>query len=192
MDRSLVKMIVGLGNPGVEYTGTRHNIGFRVIDLLSDFLGIEVRRKKFGGLFGRGEFAGEKIVLLKPMKFMNCSGQVVSTAAGFYRVSFDDLLVITDDMALEPGRLRLRSKGSAGGHKGLVDIITKLGTENISRLRVGIGQSGRDSAVDFVLDKPTEAEKALLDETVERARRAVIYWIEYGIEAAMNRYNKRG
>ena len=120
---------------------------------------------------------------------MNRSGQVVATAAGFYKLGISDLFVITDDMALEPGRIRIRSKGSAGGHKGLIDIIEKLGTEDIGRLRVGIGQSVGELAEDFVLDRPTETEKPLLDEAIEKAREAVLCWVEYGIEAAMNEFN---
>ena len=184
-----IKMVVGLGNPGDEYVDTRHNAGFRVIDLLSCALKIEVRKKKFGACFGQGEFADKKLILLKPLSFMNRSGQVVATAVGFYKLQLDDLLVVTDDMALPPGRIRIRAEGSAGGHNGLADVIEKLGTESIGRLRVGIGQSGEESAEDYVLDKPTRAEKPLLDEAIERAQEAVLCWVEYGVEAAMNKFN---
>ncbi len=184
-----IKMVVGLGNPGDEYVDTRHNAGFRVIDLLSCALKIDVRKKKFGACFGQGEFADKKLILLKPWRFMNRSGQVVATAVGFYKLQLDDLLVVTDDMALPPGRIRIRAEGSAGGHNGLADVIEKLGTESIGRLRVGIGQSGEESAEDYVLDKPTEQEKPLLDEAIERAQEAVLCWVEYGIEAAMNKFN---
>jgi len=184
-----IKMVVGLGNPGDEYVDTRHNAGFRVIDLLSCELKIEVRKKKFGACFGQGEFADKKLILLKPLSFMNRSGQVVATAVGFYKLQLDDLLVVTDDMALPPGRIRIRAEGSSGGHNGLADVIEKLGTESIGRLRVGIGQSGEESAEDYVLDKPTRAEKPLLDEAIEMAQEAVLCWVEYGIEAAMNKFN---
>ena len=189
-----IKMVVGLGNPGDEYVDTRHNAGFRVIDLLSCALNIDVRKKKFGACFGQGEFAdssatGKKLILLKPWQFMNCSGQVVATAVGFYKLQLDDLLVVTDDLALPPGRIRIRAKGSAGGHNGLADIIEKLGTNEFGRLRIGIGQSSEEEAVKYVLDKPTEQEKPLLDEAIERAREAVLCWVEYGIEAAMNKFN---
>jgi PTH1 family peptidyl-tRNA hydrolase len=186
---SEVKMIIGLGNPGDEYVDTRHNAGFRVIDSLAKFLKIEVKRKKFGACCGQGEFADKKLILLKPWRFMNRSGQVVATAAGFYKLALNDLLVITDDMALEPGRIRVRAKGSSGGHNGLADIIEKLSSENIGRLRIGIGQSGSTDAVDFVLNKPTETEWPLLDEAIEKAREAVLCWIEYGIEATMDKFN---
>ena len=189
MHRSGIKMVVGLGNPGDEYVDMRHNLGFKVIDSLAEALRIDVKKKKFGAIFGEGDFADKKLILLKPRRFMNCSGQVVATAVGFYKLALSDLLIVTDDMALSPGRIRIRAKGSAGGHKGLVDIIQKLGTEGVSRLRIGIGQSGNIDAYDYVLDKPTETEKPLLDEAIERAREAVLCWVEYGVEAAMNEFN---
>ena len=122
---------------------------------------------------------------------MNHSGQAVATAAGFYKLKLSDLLVVTDDMALSPGRIRIRTKGSAGGHNGLADIIERLGTSEFGRLRVGIGQCGQEDTIDFVLDKPTETEKPLLDEAIERAKEAVICWIKNGIETAMNEFNNR-
>ena len=185
-----VKMVVGLGNPGVEYADTRHNIGFKVIDSLAEHLETEVRKRKFGALFGECEFAGKKLILLKPWRFMNCSGPPVATAAGFYKLSMSELLVISDEMALEPGRIRLRTSGSAGGHNGLMDIIEKLGTEDVARLRIGVGQCSEEEQVDYVLDRPTEAEKPLLNKAIERARDAVLCWLEYGIESAMNEFNR--
>ena len=185
-----MKLVAGLGNPGGDYAGTRHNIGFRVMDLLAETLAIEVRKRKFGARFGVGEFAHKKLIVLKPWQFMNRSGQAVATAAGFYKLNVADLLVVTDDMDLEPGRIRIRAKGSAGGHNGLADIIEKLGTHEFARCRIGIGRSRERDAVDFVLDKPTEAERLLLDAAIERARDAVLCWIEYGIETAMNQYTR--
>jgi PTH1 family peptidyl-tRNA hydrolase len=120
---------------------------------------------------------------------MNRSGQAVATAVGFYKLSVDSLFVVTDDMDLEPGRIRIRAKGSAGGHNGLADIVDKLGTNEFARCRIGIGRSALQEAVDYVLDKPKEAEKPLLDAAIERARDAVFCWIEYGIETAMNKFN---
>jgi PTH1 family peptidyl-tRNA hydrolase len=184
-----VKMVVGLGNPGKEYVDTRHNIGFRVIDSLAEALKIDVRKKRFSAYLGSGEFADKKLILLKPMRFMNCSGQVVATATGFYKLALSNLLVVTDDMALPPGRIRVRMKGSAGGHNGLADVIEKLGTENISRLRIGIGQSDEEMAYDYVLSKPTKADRPLLDEAITKARDAVLCWVEYGIKATMNEFN---
>jgi len=183
-------MVVGLGNPGAEYAWTRHNIGFRVIDSLARTLGIKLKKKsKFAAVLGAGEFSNKKLILLKPWRFMNLSGQPVAAAVAFYKLDLDDLLVVTDDMALEPGKIRIRRRGSAGGHKGLEDIIEALATDNISRLRIGIGRSNGQDAVDFVLGEPSAAEKPLLDEAVERAQQAVLCWVENGIDAAMNRFN---
>ncbi|MHC4105456.1 MAG: aminoacyl-tRNA hydrolase [Planctomycetota bacterium] len=187
-----MKIVVGLGNPGDEYINTRHNMGFKVIDSVSQSLNIEVKQRKFGGRFGSGEFSDNKLILLKPWQFMNRSGQAVATASGFYKLSVGDLLVITDDMDLEPGRIRIRAKGSAGGHNGLADIIEKLGTNAFARCRIGIGRSSKDDAVDHVLDKPAKEEEPLLAEAIERAQKAVFYWIEYGIEKTMNEFNRYG
>ncbi|MHC4221490.1 MAG: aminoacyl-tRNA hydrolase, partial [Planctomycetota bacterium] len=164
-----MKMIVGLGNPGKEYVGTRHNAGFDVIDSLAEQLGIEVKKKKFGALIGTGQFNGKKLILVKPVRFMNCSGQVIATVAGFYKLDLEDLLVISDEMAIEAGKIRVRAKGSAGGHNGLADIIEKLGTGQFSRLRVGIGQSGIRDTVNFVLAKPTPDERELIAEATAKA-----------------------
>ena len=135
-------------------------------------------------------YADKKLILLKPQKFMNLSGQVIATAVGFYKLRMSDLLVVSDDMALEPGRIRVRRQGSAGGQKGLADIIEKLGTENFARLRIGIGQNDIRDAVDYVLARPTEQQKPLLDKATEKAKQAVLCWIENGIEVAMNNFNR--
>jgi len=201
---SEIKMVVGLGNPGEEYAKTRHNAGFWVIDSVGDFLKrdrdcdiaklgtlTDVRRKKFGGLIGEGEFANKKLIFLKPMEFMNNSGQAVAAAVNFYKLSPDDLLVISDDLALEPGVIRLRAKGSSGGHNGLADIIEKLGTENFSRLRIGIGKNEFEPSEVYVLKKPTGEQQVKLEAAVKKACEAVIWWIKNGIESAMNRFNEK-
>ena len=121
---------------------------------------------------------------------MNRSGESVATAVGFYKLDVEDLLVITDDMDLEPGRIRVRATGSAGGHNGLADIIEKLGTNAFARCRIGIGPSGKEDAEDYVLNKPREAEKALLAKAIERSRQAALFWIEYGTENTMNKFNR--
>jgi PTH1 family peptidyl-tRNA hydrolase len=183
-----IKIVVGLGNPGDEYVDTRHNTGFKVIDLLAETLKIETKKKKFGARAGTGEFANKKLILLKPWQWMNNSGQPVANVVDFYRLSLDGLLVVTDDMDLEPGRIRVRARGSAGGHNGLANIIEKLGTDEFARLRIGIGRSTQEDPVDFVLDRPKE-EKPLLDEGIVKARDAVLCWVENGIEVTMNRFN---
>ena len=185
-----MKMVVGLGNPGDRYVGTRHNMGFLVVDSLAESLQIEVKDRKFGARFGAGEFADNKLILLKPWQFMNRSGQAVATAAGFYRLDVTDLLIISDDLDIEPGRIRLRAKGSAGGHNGMADIAQKLGTTEFARCRVGIGRDDWQEPVSYVLDRPAKDQKPLLASAVERARDAVFCWIESGIETAMNKFNR--
>ena len=184
-----VKMVVGLGNPGREYADTRHNIGFRVVDSLAQKLKIDVKKRKFAARFGRGESGDKKLILLKPWQFMNRSGSAVAKAMAFYKLSVGDLLVVSDDMALAVGAIRLRAKGSAGGHNGLADVIEKLGTDQFGRLRVGIGKSDRVDDVDYVLSRPSEKERLLLDKATERAQEAVLCWVEHGIETAMNEFN---
>lgn len=188
-DATQVRMIVGLGNPGSEYAPKRHNVGFWVIDSLAGELAIEVKKKKFGARFGESVFEGKKLILLKPWRFMNRSGQVVATAAGFYRLEARQVLVVTDDMALGPGQLRLRAKGSAGGHNGLKDVLAKLGTNEVPRLRIGIGAAGQEDAYDYVLARPRREEQGLLDEAVGKACEAIKCWLREGIETAMNEYN---
>jgi PTH1 family peptidyl-tRNA hydrolase len=185
-----MQMIVGLGNPGKKYVETRHNVGFKVIDLLGGVLGIEVNKKSFGGRVGKGDFAGKQVVLFKPQQYMNLSGMPVAEAVGFYKMDLKDVLVVLDDMWLEPGQIRLREKGSAGGHNGLADVIEKIGTENVPRLRVGIGQAPPEGAVDYVLNHPDKKDAALVNEGVQRAKEAAICWLENGIEAAMTKFNR--
>jgi PTH1 family peptidyl-tRNA hydrolase len=185
-----VRLVVGLGNPGPEYAETRHNLGFKVIEALDDALGIQVKKRKFGGLVGEGQHAGQQVILMKPLKFMNRSGEPVATAVGFYRLQPAELMVITDDMALEPGRVRVRARGSAGGHNGLADIIEKLGTPDFPRCRVGIGQCPGPDAVGYVLSRPQAQERPLLNEAITRARDAVLCWLEYGTERTMNEFNR--
>jgi PTH1 family peptidyl-tRNA hydrolase len=185
-----IKLVVGLGNPGQEYVDTRHNIGFKVIDSLAERLSIRIKKRKFGARFGTGEFAGQPLILLKPWRFMNQSGQPVATAMDFYGLKCSQLFVISDDMALALGKIRIRAKGSAGGHNGLSDIIEKLGTNEFARCRVGIGASTGESSVDYVLDRLTEKEKPLINQAVERAGSAVLCWIEFDVDKAMNEFNK--
>jgi PTH1 family peptidyl-tRNA hydrolase len=188
-----MKMVVGLGNPGAEFVDTRHNIGFGVIDSLAEVLGIDVGKRKFSARLGSGEFGDKKLILLKPWQFMNRSGEAVAKAVGFYKLPLGEMLVVTDDIALEPGRIRIRAKGSAGGHNGLADIIDKLGANQFARLRVGIGRSDprqKHSGIDYVLDRPTRDERRLLDEAIDRARQAALCWLEFGIGAAMNKFNR--
>lgn len=188
-----VKSIVGLGNPGRQYVNSRHNTGFKVIDLLAHTLQIKLTVKRFGGILGRGRIrpdSDEEVLLLKPQGYMNRSGQVVATVIGFYRIKIENLLIVTDDMALGPGRIRARAGGSCGGHKGLADIIAKLGTERINRLRIGIGSSSLREARDYVLGKPADEQMKPLAEAIKEAAEAAVFWLHNGIEETMNRFNE--
>ena len=184
-----IKLIIGLGNDGDRYAGTRHNVGFDVIELLAKRFEVKVKKKKFGAAIGEAELEDKKLILVKPLQYMNNSGQVVATAAGFYKVPPEKLLVITDDMALEPGIMRIRAKGSAGGHNGLGDIIEKLGTENFARLRIGIGRSNGRNDRDYVLSRPGKDEKVQIEATSQEAVEAIIMWAQLGVEPAMNKFN---
>jgi len=185
-----VKLIVGLGNPGPEYAETRHNLGFKVIEALENALSIEVNKRKFAARIGEGSHAGQRLILMKPWKFMNRSGESVATAVGFYKLGLSDLMVVTDDMALEVGRIRIRAKGSAGGHNGLSDIIEKLGSNEFARCRVGIGAVHSARAVGHVLGRPPTQEKQLLNDAILSARDAVLCWVRFGIEKTMNEFNR--
>jgi len=185
-----MKMIVGLGNPGKKYAETRHNVGFKVIDMLGGVLGIDVNKNNFGGHLGKGEYVGDQVLLLKPMQYMNCSGQPVADAIGFYKIDLNDVLLVLDDMWLEPGQIRLRAKGSAGGHNGLADVVEKLGTEDVPRLRVGIGQCRMGEAVGYVLGEPGPIEAEQVKQGIGSAKDAAICWLEEGIQAAMTKHNR--
>jgi len=185
-----VKLIVGLGNPGLEYAETRHNLGFKVVEALENALSIEVNKRKFGARVGEGSYAGRRLILMKPWKFMNRSGEAVATAVGFYKLDLGDLIAVTDDMALEVGRIRVRASGSAGGHNGLADIIEKLGSDEFARCRVGIGAAQPAGAVDHVLGRPQEQDKQRLNQAILRARDAVLCWVEFGIDKTMNEFNR--
>ncbi|HON92190.1 MAG TPA: aminoacyl-tRNA hydrolase [Sedimentisphaerales bacterium] len=185
-----LRLVAGLGNPGSEYAETRHNLGFKVIEALEDALGIEVKQRKFNARIGEGVFEGTKVILMKPWQFMNRSGESVATALGFYKLDRRHLMVVVDDRALEPGVIRIRAKGSAGGHNGLADIIEKLGSNEFPRCRVGIGQCAGAEAIGYVLGRPTPEERPLLNGAVLKARDAVLYWLRFGLEKTMNEFNR--
>ncbi len=182
-------LVAGLGNPGEKYAETRHNMGFKVIDALAETLDVQVRQRKFGGRFAMTPVSGKKLILLKPWEFMNRSGQAVATTVGFYKLPLDRILVVYDDMALAVGQIRVRARGSAGGHNGLSDIIAKLKSDQFARCRVGIGSPDQGDAIDYVLGVPSRQEQRDLDEAVIKARQAVLCWLDEGINTAMNRFN---
>jgi peptidyl-tRNA hydrolase, PTH1 family len=185
-----MKLIVGLGNPGSRYTGTRHNIGFEVIAELARRHAAGSPREKFQAELAEATIAGEKTLLMCPLTFMNLSGQAVQPARDFYKIENNDLLVVCDDFALPLGKLRIRAQGSAGGQKGLDDIIRRLGTDELPRLRIGIGPLPENwEAANFVLGKFSKEEAAEATEMVKRSADAVASWIRDGLAKAMNQYN---
>ena len=186
-------IIVGLGNPTLQYAGTRHNAGFDVIDVLADKYNISVDSRKNRAFAGMGMIRGQKVILAKPQTYMNLSGERVRGFVEYYKVTKEDeLLVVYDDVSLDMGQLRIRKKGSAGGHNGIKNIIANLGTEVFPRIKVGVGEKpkGYDLA-DYVLGHFSRAERELMAEGDEKAVSAIEAILDDGIEAAMNGYNRK-
>ena len=184
-------VIAGLGNPGREYEGTRHNVGFMTLDALADKYNIDVREKAFKGLIGKGMIEGNKVILVKPQTYMNLSGESLRAACDFFKVDPEEgLIVIYDDISLAPGQLRVRKKGSAGGHNGIKNIIAQLGTQNFLRVKVGVGEkpAGWDLA-DYVLGHFSKEEQVLMEEAFLRAADAASALLTEDVERVMNQYN---
>lgn len=181
-------LIVGLGNPGIQYENTRHNIGFKVIDNIAKEYNIEINRQKFKGVYGEGFINGEKVILLKPTTYMNLSGESIREVVDFYKLTCEDIVVIYDDISLDIGRLRIREKGSAGGHNGIKSIIAHLGTDVFPRIKVGVGQPNVD-LVNYVLGKFTDEEMEVLSESIDASTKAVSEIIKYDVNTAMNKFN---
>lgn len=185
-----MKLIAGLGNPTAQYAGTRHNVGFDVIDRLSGEYNIAVGTAKYKGLCGKGRIEGENVVLLKPMTYMNLSGESIVAAANYYRILPEDILVIYDDINLDLGRLRIREKGSAGGHNGMKHIIAQLATDEFPRIRVGVGMKPPGmEMVDYVLSHFLKTEREAVEGAYDKACRAVALIAAGDIAKAMNQYN---
>ena len=184
-------LVVGLGNPGDKYENTRHNVGFMVADELAERQKVPVQRLKFKALTNLETMSGEKVLLMKPVTYMNLSGEAVGQAADFYKIPPDHVLVISDDTALAPGRLRIRKGGSAGGHNGLKNIIQHLGPVQVPRVRVGVGEKPHPDydLADWVLGKFVGEDKKTMDQAVKRAADAVECLIQNGPDKAMNRFN---
>lgn len=189
-DGRFMYLIVGLGNPGREYEGTRHNVGFEVMDVLADSLFASVEEKKFKGYYGKAVAGGEKVILLKPQTYMNLSGESVGAAADFYKIDPSHIIVVYDDVSLDAGQLRIRTKGSAGGHNGIKNIIARLGTQEFPRVKVGVGNKPpRMDLADYVLGRFSKEEQGIMREAYKEAAQAVECMIKEGADAAMNRYN---
>jgi PTH1 family peptidyl-tRNA hydrolase len=184
-----IKLVVGLGNPGSKYQGTRHNIGFELVDRLAEGGSSPPFSRKFEGQLAEIEIDFRRVLLLKPETFMNLSGRSVGQAMRFFKLAATDLLVICDDLSLPLGKLRLRPGGSDGGQKGLRDIASHLGTDQFPRLRIGIGDRDNVEASDYVLSRFRSSERPLINDALILASQAVAVWVTRGIDAAMNRFN---
>ncbi len=183
------KLVVGLGNPGSKYQGTRHNIGFEVVDRLAAGRTPATFTRKFDGLLAELEIDFQRVLLLKPETFMNLSGRSVAQAMRFYKIEISDVLAVCDDLTLPLGKLRLRPGGSDGGQKGLRDITAQIGGDRFPRLRIGVGERGTIDAADFVLSRFRPAERPVIEDALILAAQAVAVWVTQGVDAAMNRFN---
>lgn len=186
------RLVVGLGNPGPDYEDTRHNAGFLVVDRLAAETGVPVTTEAASSFVGEGLWRGEPLALAKPLTFMNRSGQAYAALRRRYRLEPEDVLVVYDDLALPVGQLRLRGKGSAGGHNGVQSVIDTLGSTEFPRLRVGVGNSfPKGGQVDFVLSPFDESEHEAVDDALDAAAEAALTFVRDGLTAAMNRHNRR-
>ncbi len=184
-------LIVGLGNPGPEYAKTRHNIGFRCLDIVADKLGCAIDKGKFQGLYGVTSYHGNKVYLLKPLTYMNLSGRSVLQLSAYFQIPPERIIVLFDDISLEPGRMRVRGNGSAGGHNGIKSIIQELGSQDFPRVKIGVGAKPHpdfDLAA-WVLSPFTASEEKALAVSLENGARAVLTILEEGVSQAANAYN---
>lgn len=186
-------LIVGLGNPGRQYEMTRHNIGFHTIDYMADEYGVKVNKLKFKSLYGEVEIGDEKAYLVKPQTFMNLSGESVIEFARFYKIPPENIIVINDDISLDTGRIRVRPKGSAGGHNGLKSIIYQLQSDAFPRVKMGVGAPKHEDydLADYVLGRFTKEEIPVMEEAIKKASKAVLEIIKNGAQSAMNKYNSK-
>ena len=186
-------IIAGLGNPTREYEGTRHNVGFDVIDRLAARYNIDVDVKKHRALIGKGMIAGQKVILAKPQTYMNLSGESVRELVNYYKVDPEsELIVVYDDISLAPGQIRIRKKGSAGGHNGIKNIIANLGTDHFMRVKVGVGEKPKNwDLADYVLSPFTKDERPLVNLAIEHAAKAIEQMLNGDVDAAMNEYNRK-
>lgn len=186
-------LVVGLGNPGSQYEATRHNVGFRAVDVLAKEAGVKIDRAKFQALTAQATVGGVRVLLMKPQTYMNLSGVAVKQAADFYKVPPERVLVLFDDIDLDVGRLRIRAKGSAGGHNGIKSIISSLGSQDFPRIKIGVGAKPHPDydLADWVLSRFTLAEQKLLEPVIEHAAAAVPMIFTQGIERASSQFNRK-
>ncbi|MFT9078318.1 aminoacyl-tRNA hydrolase [Ethanoligenens sp.] len=184
-------IVAGLGNPGAQYEGTRHNAGFAALNMLSAKIGVRIERAKFKSMCGTGRIAGKQVLLLKPQTFMNLSGEAVAAAAHFYKLPMSHVLVLFDDISLPVGKLRVRRKGSAGGHNGIKSIIEESGTSDFPRIKLGVGDKPRPDydLANWVLGRFSQDDRPLFAQSLERAADAVEELLKNGVGSAMNLYN---
>ena len=183
-------LIIGLGNPEEEYSKTRHNMGFNTINKLAQKYNIKITKTKYEGLYETGEIEGQKVILIKPQTYMNLSGNCVKQFVDFYKVEKENVLVIYDDMDIEPGTIKIRKKGSAGGHNGMKSIVQVLGTEEFPRIRIGIGRPEHNGdEINYVIGAIPKEEIPKLKEGTEKAKEAIIEILKNGIDKAMNKFN---
>ena len=188
-----MKLVAGLGNPGPRYAESRHNIGYLVVDELARRWAADVSRydRDFEGLIGEAQAEGQRVLLLKPMTFMNLSGRSVAAVRRFYKLATQDVLVIYDDLDLPVGQLRVRAGGSAGGHIGMTDVLQQLATDEVPRVRIGIGKVHPSATVEYVLSRFEPDERPLMEAALTTAADAATCWLRAGIDAAMNQFNRR-
>ena len=183
-------LIVGLGNPEEEYSNTRHNMGFDTINKLANEYNIKINKNKFKGLCGSGIIENEKVILLKPQTYMNLSGESIKEAMAFYKIKSENIIVIYDDIDIEPGIIKIRKKGGPGGHNGMKSVISEIDTQNFSRIRIGIGKpENKGQLIEYVIGKMPQTDKDILEKATILGKEAILEIIKNGVDIAMNKFN---
>ena len=183
-------LIVGLGNPEEEYSNTRHNMGFDTIKKLANEYNIKINKNKFKGLCGSGIIENEKVILLKPQTYMNLSGESIKEAMAFYKIKSENIIVIYDDIDIEPGIIKIRKKGGPGGHNGMKSVISEIDTQNFPRIRIGIGKpENKGQLIEYVIGKMPQTDKDILEKATILGKEAILEIIKNGVDIAMNKFN---
>ena len=183
-------LIVGLGNPEEEYSNTRHNMGFDTINKLANEYNIKINKNKFKGLCGSGIIENEKVILLKPQTYMNLSGESIKEAMAFYKIKSENIIVIYDDIDIEPGIIKIRKKGGPGGHNGMKSVISEIDTQNFPRIRIGIGKpESKGQLIEYVIGKMPQTDKDILEKATILGKEAILEIIKNGVDIAMNKFN---